>query len=121
MSNGLMPNSDLRKNTLSAKFGYKLNDKLTANVYSTLTLQNVKGRNETGYSDNILSGFRQWWQTNVDVLEQKDVYFNSGGLNDIGIEILEQMEVHFIGIIHIFKDTRIINQMIKLEIFLMLL
>ena len=82
MSNGLMPNSDLRKNTLSAKFGYKLNDKLTANVYSTLTLQNVKGRNETGYSDNILSGFRQWWQTNVDVLEQKDVYFNSGGLND---------------------------------------
>ena len=71
MSNGLMPNSDLRKNTLSAKFGYKLNDKLTANVYSTLTLQNVKGRNETGYSDNILSGFRQWWQTNVDVLEQK--------------------------------------------------
>jgi len=39
----------------------------------------------------------------------------------LGIEILEQMEVHFIGIIHIFKDTRIINQMIKLEIFLMLL
>ena len=82
ISNGLMPNSDLRKNTLSAKFGYKLNEKLTANVYSTLTLQNVKGRNETGYSDNILSGFRQWWQTNVDLQEQRDVYFKSGGLND---------------------------------------
>lgn len=82
LSNGLMPNSDLRKNTLSAKFGYKLTDKLTASVYSTLTLQDVKGRNETGYSDNILSGFRQWWQTNVDILEQRDVYFKSGLQND---------------------------------------
>lgn len=74
LSNGLMPNSDLRKNTLSTKINYNLTDKLHATIYSTLTRQNTKGRNETGYSDNIVSGFRQWWQTNVDVLALKDAY-----------------------------------------------
>lgn len=81
LMSGIMPNSDLRKNTLSAKFGFDLTDKLTATVYSTLTLQNTKGRNETGYSDNVISGFRQWWNTNVDILEQRDAYFRSGGQN----------------------------------------
>lgn len=77
MSNGLMPNSDLRKNTLSAKFNYDLTPKLHATVYSTLTLQDTKGRNETGYNDNIMSGFRQWWQTNVDLEALKQSYFNN--------------------------------------------
>lgn len=82
ISNGIMPNSDLKKNTLSAKFNYYFTDKLSSTVYSTLTKQNTVGRNETGYSDNLLSGFRQWWQVNVDVLEQKDAYFRN--LNAFG-------------------------------------
>ncbi len=77
ISNGLMPNSDLNKNTLSTKVNYNLTDKLHATIFSTLTLQRTKGRNETGYSDNIVSGFRQWWQTNVDVLSLKNAYFNN--------------------------------------------
>jgi len=77
ISNGLMPNSDLTKNTLSTKINYNFTDKLHATVFSTLTKQKTKGRNETGYSDNIVSGFRQWWQTNVDVLEQRDAYFRN--------------------------------------------
>ena len=78
---GILPNSSQKKNSLSSRFSYKFNDKLTANVYSSLTFQNTIGRNATGYSDNLISGFRQWWQTNVDVLEQKDAYFRSGGQN----------------------------------------
>ncbi|MDQ0592810.1 TonB-linked SusC/RagA family outer membrane protein [Chryseobacterium ginsenosidimutans] len=74
LSNGLLPNSDLRKNSLSAKFNYDFTDKLHASVFSTLTIQDTKGRNETGYSDNIVTGFRQWWQTNVDVYELRDAY-----------------------------------------------
>lgn len=81
LSNGLLPNSNLRKNTLSTKFNYDLTDKLHATIYSTLTIQSTVGRNETGYSDNIVSGFRQWWQTNVDVLEQKDAYYRNNMAN----------------------------------------
>jgi TonB-linked SusC/RagA family outer membrane protein len=77
LSNGLLPNSDLRKNSLSAKFNYDFTDKLHATVFSTLTIQDTKGRNETGYSDNLVTGFRQWWQTNVDVHELRDAYQRS--------------------------------------------
>ena len=78
---GLMPNSELSKNIISTRINYQLNDKLSASVYSTLTIQDTKGRNATGYSDNLLSGFRQWWQTNVDLVSLKDVYEASGHQN----------------------------------------
>ncbi|AJW63520.1 TonB-dependent Receptor Plug Domain protein [Elizabethkingia miricola] len=75
---GVLPNSDLRKNTVSAKFDYKLTDKLTATVYSSLTLQDTKGRNETGYSDNIASSLRQWWNTDSDIYLLRDAYNRTG-------------------------------------------
>lgn len=81
LSNGLLPNSELKKNTISAKFNHDITDKLHASVFTTLTLQNTKGRNETGYSDNLVSGFRQWWQTNVDVKALRDAYANNGNSN----------------------------------------
>ncbi|MCD9856388.1 SusC/RagA family TonB-linked outer membrane protein [Epilithonimonas sp. JDS] len=74
---GILPNSELRKNTISAKFNYDLTDKLRASVYSTLTLQDTKGRNETGYSDNTMSAFRQWWNVNTDIYDQRDAYFRT--------------------------------------------
>lgn len=80
-TSGLMPNSNQKKNTFSTKFNYQLTDKLSAGVYSTLTLQKTKGRNTTGYSDNLVTGFRQWWQTNVDLAELREVYEKSGHLN----------------------------------------
>lgn len=79
ISNGLLPNSDLRKNTLSTKINYDLNSKLHATVYSTLTIQGTTGRTETGYNDNVVTGFRQWWQTNVDLESLKTAYFNNVG------------------------------------------
>ncbi|HBR12297.1 MAG TPA: SusC/RagA family TonB-linked outer membrane protein [Chryseobacterium sp.] len=77
MSNGLMPNSDLTKNTFSLKVNYDLTDKLHTSFYSTMTLQDTKGRSITGYNDNTMSGFRQWWQTNVDLKAQQAAYFNN--------------------------------------------
>lgn len=79
LSSGLLPNSDLRKNTISAKVNYDLNSKLHATVYTTLTIQGTTGRTETGYNDNIVTGFRQWWQTNVDLEALKNAYFNNVG------------------------------------------
>ena len=81
MMNGIMPNSVLRKNTVSTKLGFDLTDKLTATIYSTLTIQDTRGRNETGYSDNLISGFRQWWNVDTDIYEQKAAYLNSGEQN----------------------------------------
>ncbi|MDM1554471.1 MULTISPECIES: SusC/RagA family TonB-linked outer membrane protein [Chryseobacterium] len=81
LTTGVLPNSDQKKNTFSAKFDYKVTDKLTATVYSSLTMQNTIGRNSTGYNDNLLTSFRQWWQTNVDIYDLRDAYFNSGGQN----------------------------------------
>lgn len=46
-----------------------------------MTLQNTKGRNETGYSDNVVTGFRQWWQTNVDVKALENAYINNNHSN----------------------------------------
>jgi hypothetical protein len=34
LTTGIMPNSEQKKNTISAKFDYKVTDKLTATVYS---------------------------------------------------------------------------------------
>lgn len=74
ISDGILPNSNMKKNTISSKMGYKINDKLEATVYGSLTMQDTRGRNSTGYGDNIMTGFRQWWQTNVDVNDLKDAY-----------------------------------------------
>lgn len=86
-ASGLVPNSNLNKNTFSIKSNFDLTDRLLMSVYSTLTLQNTKGRSITGYSDNLMTGFRQWWQTNVDLKDQKRAYFSNrdaGGLYNYG-------------------------------------
>lgn len=78
---GLMPNSQIKKNNISAKFNHQFSDKLTATVFANYIQQNTVGRNSTGYNDNIMSNFRQWWQTNVDIKSLEEVYNNSGGQN----------------------------------------
>ncbi|WP_282787106.1 SusC/RagA family TonB-linked outer membrane protein [Flavobacterium croceum] len=72
---GVMPNSKLLKNVISGNFSREFGSKLTLTTSLTYTDQSVKGRNSVGYGDNILSGFRQWWQTNVDVKELQQEYF----------------------------------------------
>jgi TonB-linked SusC/RagA family outer membrane protein len=77
--NGILPNSELKKNFVNFGAGYNVTDKLTASASINFTLTNGLGRYGTGYDDkNIATNMRQWWQTNVDVLEQRDAYFRSG-------------------------------------------
>ncbi len=78
---GLMPNSELRKNNFSARFNHNFTEKLSASVYANYTSQNTIGRNSTGYNDNIMSNFRQWWPVNVDIKELQQVYNASGEQN----------------------------------------
>ncbi|PZU90173.1 MAG: SusC/RagA family TonB-linked outer membrane protein [Chryseobacterium sp.] len=76
-ADGIVPNSHIAKNTFSLKVNYDFTEKLHGSFYSTMTLQDTRGRNVTGYSDNLMSGFRQWWQTNVDLNALRDAYFNN--------------------------------------------
>jgi TonB-linked SusC/RagA family outer membrane protein len=74
---GVLPNSSLKRNILNGNFSRDLGDKLTASAFFTFTDQNTVGRNSLGYGDNFIGGFRQWWQTNVDIKEQKQEYFRN--------------------------------------------
>ena len=78
-SDGLMPNSNLNRNLFSVKVNHDLNERLHATVYSTLTLQSTRNRNQTNYSNNTMSTFRQWWSVDVDLQDQKRAYFANRG------------------------------------------
>jgi TonB-linked SusC/RagA family outer membrane protein len=75
---GLMPNSSIKKHNFSMSGTFKLNDKLTATGFANFINTKGLGRNSTGYNDNIIGNFKQWWQTNVDINQQRDAYFSTG-------------------------------------------
>ncbi|MCI3937736.1 SusC/RagA family TonB-linked outer membrane protein [Chryseobacterium aahli] len=74
---GILPNSRLNKNMLSGNYTRKFNDKFSARTFLTFNDQTTIGRNSVGYGDNIMTGFRQWWPINVDVLELRDEFFRT--------------------------------------------
>jgi TonB-linked SusC/RagA family outer membrane protein len=73
---GILPNSNVDKNLVNFGGTLNLTSKLLAGA--NLDFSNIvgKGRYGTGYDDkNMMTNFRQWWEMNVDVKEQKDAYF----------------------------------------------
>ncbi len=79
LQEGNLPNSEIKRNTISLSGTQDLSEKLTASANVTFTKTDGKGRYGTGYdSGNPMQQFRQWWQTNVDLYEQRDAYFATG-------------------------------------------
>jgi len=74
---GLMPNSSINKHNFTMNGSFKFNEKLTATASANYINTRGKGRSSTGYNDNIIGMFKQWWQTNVDIEQQKDAYFST--------------------------------------------
>lgn len=75
---GILPNSKIVKDLLNFGTAYNITDRLTANVSFNFSKINGLGRYGSGYdANNLMTNFRQWWQTNVDVLELKDAYFRT--------------------------------------------
>lgn len=74
---GILPNSQLNKNNININASTKISDKVKVTAFANFTDQTTKGRNSVGYGDNIITGFRQWWQTNVDVKELRQEYFRN--------------------------------------------
>ncbi len=75
---GILPNSNITRNTINFSGGYDLADNLkvssTVNYISTEGL----GRYGTGYDNrNPNQSFRQWYQVTTDMRDQEDAYFDT--------------------------------------------
>ena len=76
---GILPNSELERNTLTFSGSLDVNEKLTAATSLSYTNNKATGRYGTGYSSmNPFQAFRQWWQTNVDIKQQEQAYHSTG-------------------------------------------
>ena len=71
---GIMPNSSLKKNNLNFSASYDLTKRITLSASANYVQNDAIGRNHTGYSDNILSSFRQWFNLGVDMKQQQELY-----------------------------------------------
>lgn len=74
---GLMPNSQIDKHNFIFSGTFDVNDRMTVSGFANYIKTETVGRNSTGYSDNIVTMFKQWWQTNVDVQDQRSIYYNT--------------------------------------------
>ncbi|WP_460614130.1 SusC/RagA family TonB-linked outer membrane protein [Hymenobacter seoulensis] len=76
---GVLENSEVNKNIVNFAGSLNLTPKLTTSASINYTRVDGKGRYGTGYGDgNVMTNFRQWWQTNVDLKEQKAAYERTG-------------------------------------------
>jgi TonB-linked SusC/RagA family outer membrane protein len=76
--NGILPNSNILKNSINFSGSHNITDKLTAAASIDYTRTDGLGRYGTGYqSENVVGNFRQWWQVNTDIKQQKQAYYNS--------------------------------------------
>ncbi|SFQ50745.1 SusC/RagA family TonB-linked outer membrane protein [Parafilimonas terrae] len=72
---GILPNSKLKKDIVNFQADYKITDKLTITGATNFSKISGLGRYGSGYDAfNLATNFREWWQMNVDVMDQKAAY-----------------------------------------------
>lgn len=75
---GVLPNSSLDKDMFNFSSSSNLTKKLTVTASANYSRIAGMGRYGTGYNgNNVNQAFREWWQTNVDIKEQKEAYFRN--------------------------------------------
>ena len=76
---GVLPNSKITRNNFNFNGSHDVTKNVTLSASANYTKVNGLGRYGTGYdSANPNQQFRQWWQTNVDIQEQKAAYEREG-------------------------------------------
>lgn len=72
---GVLPNSEISKNIVNLAASYNVTSRLTTSATVNFTRLVGLGRYGTGYgSENVMTNFRQWWETNVDIKDLKEAY-----------------------------------------------
>jgi TonB-linked SusC/RagA family outer membrane protein len=75
---GILPNSQVNKNIVNFAGSLNLTPKLTTSASVNYSQVDGLGRYGTGYDDlNVMQSFRQWFQMNVDLQEQREAYFRN--------------------------------------------
>lgn len=77
---GIMPNSEISKNNITFAGSHAILDNVKLSASANFINTQTTGRNHTGYSDNIMSSFRQWYNVGVDMKLQKE-YYDKLGIN----------------------------------------
>lgn len=78
-STGIVPNSEINKNTVSLNSSLNLTDNLKVSTSANYVNQQALGRYGTGYDGtNVMQSFGQWFQSNVDIARLRD-YENEFG------------------------------------------
>ncbi len=77
---GLYPNSSMKRNSLNFSGSYKILDKLTVSTSVNYINTKTKNRNGTGYSANLMSWMRQWYQVQLD-MDLQDMLYQETGRN----------------------------------------
>ncbi|RFP65544.1 SusC/RagA family TonB-linked outer membrane protein [Hymenobacter lapidiphilus] len=79
---GVLPNSQVNKNIVNFAGSLNLTTRLTASAAVNFSVVDGNGRYGTGYSggfsENLVTNFRQWWPVNVDIKQQKQAYEATG-------------------------------------------
>jgi len=76
---GMLPNSSLNKNMFSLYGSIEPTKKFKISSSLNFTNSSAVGRYGSGYGNgNPNTNFRQWFQTNVDILELKEAYERNG-------------------------------------------
>lgn len=75
---GVMPNSSIKRNNLLFNGSYNVLKNLKVSASAEYIKTDGKGRNGTGYNDNIMTSFRQWYQVNTDVKKLEELYNATG-------------------------------------------
>lgn len=94
---GILPNSELKRNSINFAGSYKLSERLSADANVTYINDNNKGRYGTGYdAGNPMQSLGQWFQSNVDIYDLRDYWitpdrrqrtWNYGYYDDLEIPI----------------------------------
>ncbi|WP_299825815.1 SusC/RagA family TonB-linked outer membrane protein [uncultured Pontibacter sp.] len=75
---GNLPNATLDKDQFNFTGTYEATERISVSASANYARTVGVGRYGTGYQGrNPNQQFRQWWQTNVDIEEQKDAYFRN--------------------------------------------
>ena len=76
---GILPNSRIDKDMINFNSTLNITDKLIAGGSINYTQTRGLGRYGTGYdNNNMMTNFRQWFQTNVDIQQLKEAYARAG-------------------------------------------